>query len=71
LGERDYKFIILRTGRSENSRVGITDFKKSTLQQLRELVSRVPWEVKIKDKGIQKTRQLLKETVFKAQSKVF
>lgn len=45
--------------------------QKSTLQQLRELVSRVPWEDNVKDKGIQETWQLLKETVLKAQSKVF
>jgi len=42
------------------------DFIKSTLQQLRELVSRVPWEDEIKDKGIQETWPLLKETILKA-----
>lgn len=31
MGERDHKFIILRTGRSENSRAGIMDFKKALL----------------------------------------
>lgn len=37
--------------------------QKSTLQKLRELVSRVPWDDNIKDKGIQETWQLLKETI--------
>lgn len=42
------------------------DFIKSALQQLRELKSRVPWENDKKDKGVQETWHLLKETILKA-----
>lgn len=37
--------------------------QKSTLRQLRELVSRDPWDNNIKDKGIQETWQLSKENI--------
>lgn len=54
---------ILGGGGSKSNSMKIMDFTRLELNRLQELEGKVCWEVNLKDKGLQKSRQFLKETV--------
>lgn len=66
MGESDHAmkdFMILRKSRNYSNRINTMDFKKAVFNKLRELVSKVPSEENLREKGDQQIWQCLKDNI--------
>ncbi|XP_050791465.1 uncharacterized protein LOC127040991 [Gopherus flavomarginatus] len=73
LGESDHEiieFAILRKGRREYSRIETMDFRKADFGKLRELIGKVPWELRLRGKTTEESWQFFKGTLLRAQKQV-
>lgn len=61
------KFKIYRKGRKENSRIKLMDFNKTDLNKLEDWLGKIPWEVSLREKGVQEYWQLLKVIILSEQ----
>ena len=70
LGQSDHdivEFSILGNVRRVTSKTAILNFQRADFDLFRTLVAQVPWELLLKDKGVQEAWMLLKMEILKAQ----
>ncbi|CAM4551145.1 unnamed protein product [Caretta caretta] len=61
------EFRILTQGRKESSRIQTPDFRKAEFDSLREQMGKIPWENRMRGKGVQECWLYFKESLLRLQ----
>jgi len=63
------EFTVLRDMEKSRSIVRTLNFRKANIQLFKELVSRTPWEIVLRDRGAEQSWQIFKDAFHRAQER--